>query len=117
MVDLLTLNAPPRLTSQEILTLHHFDTNLGIGNAPILCPVWRVYSWNNLHHRLDPASINPIASGQFIAIELLRLYHNCACTTGFVISCSYVSGLCRTGKWSHDLGVLSDLKLTWAMLA
>ncbi len=62
------------------------------------------------HHGLDPVSISPVASSQFLKLRLLRLYHDSTSTMGCAVLRSHVFGLCCTGAWSRDVGVLRGLK-------
>ena len=91
--------------------LRHFDVYLGFGNVLISCPCLGVYSWGwSLLHGLDHVSLGPISSGLFLWSLLLTQDHHCASTRGFAVLGSHVSGLCRSGEWSRDLGVNCDLK-------
>ena len=100
------------LIVKKFFPLCHFDVYLGFGDVLIRCPCLGAYSWDwSSLHWLDHVSLSPVMSGQFLRSQSLMLYHDCASTTGFAISCSHVSGQCCTGKWSRDLGVLRDLKI------
>ena len=77
----------------HVILMHIWDLVMSQSYAHF----WSFYSWDySSHHRLDPVSISPITSGQFVQSWSLRLYHDRARTTDCAVSHSHVLGLCCT---------------------
>ncbi len=94
----------------------------GFGDVPILCPFLSLYSWYwSLHHGLDPVSISPVESGQFLRSQSHRQYRDRAQITVCAILRSHVFGLlcictCPTHvPMTWESCVTSSI--TWAILA
>ena len=135
VVDLLTLDVPQWLTSQEILTPHHFNCIWDLAMSQYMSFHGGDHS---LHHGLDHKRLSLLWEVYLLWLQswLLGLYHDHAnfyrlchivlpCFWVVVHSCIMiglchvvvpclwvVSCLCMLNTWSHDLGVLGVLKLT-----
>ncbi len=120
IVDLLTLDAPPWLTSHKFFWLYIILTQIqDSAMSQSYALFWRFYSMDrSLHHGLDPVSISPIVSGQFFQLQLLRQYYDRVQITGCAESRSHDFGLlCTHSHWSGcSVPCVSNVGLFFACL-